>query len=219
MLWHFFHLNPILCSIILKRCFPMENMSYQGRSLVAICNNFLVNAEIQEFSFNYAKIQSSMQAFPSGFQKTFLFQEVQSASFMSVIALLSDITVLTDTIVVCPSFIRMTHGYNQTFLHCLFTKVLSMVCYVPSSTTYGLTLLSTGCYLLCVLFITIIQSNLSTAVTCPNHLILLDLATPKISGKHKHKVSHCVCFLQPPVISTVLYPNVFLRILYSQTIF
>jgi hypothetical protein len=137
---------------------------------------------------------------------------------MSVIALPLYYCSDWDTILVCPSFISMTHGYNQTFFHCLFTQVLSMVYYVPSSNAYGLTLLSTGCYLLGVLFITSIQSNSCTAVTCPTHLILLDLATPKISGKYKHKVPHCACFLQPPAISTVLDPNVFLRILFSYTL-
>ena len=55
--------------------------------------------------------------------------------------------------------------------------------------------------------------------TCPDHLILLDLITRKISGEEYKSLSYSLCsFLQSPVISSLSAPNIPLSTLFSNTL-
>jgi hypothetical protein len=55
--------------------------------------------------------------------------------------------------------------------------------------------------------------------TCPVHLILLALITLTILGEEYKPCSSSLCsFLQPPVISSLLDPNILLSTLFSNTL-
>lgn len=77
-------------------------------------------------------------------------------------------TVITGTALFY-SFFRVTYWSNLTFLDCfLFTQAIIMVCYFPRFPENGFTLLSIGCHLLSIQFISSVMPNLSTVLTRQN---------------------------------------------------
>jgi hypothetical protein len=59
----------------------------------------------------------------------------------------------------------------------------------------------------------------SILVTCPTHLILLDLITSAIVGEEYRSLSYSICsFLHFPVPSFLLGPNILLSTLFSNTL-
>jgi hypothetical protein len=167
LLWHFFHLNPILCSILLKDCSCPRRMyflSYYWKEFFTTWNNFVVNVEVSDCSLTTHKSESSMITF---FQ---VFEASSSLGCSEGFLYFPHCTPLwCFWLISLIHFVRTTCWYNLTFLHCyFFTYAIHMISYFPSFTVNSFTLLFTGHRLLAVSFATSLKSNLCTALTTQN---------------------------------------------------
>lgn len=124
LLWHFLHLNPILCSILLKDCCPREKFisSYYWKDCYTSWKNFFFQ---RECSFDHTQIKIVNDYISVGFSRSFLSRGVKRASFVSVFTLPFEVffnAVFTYT----PQYFAILSSMRQTGEVTLFSAAFSL---------------------------------------------------------------------------------------------